>query len=316
MGERLPLPYPNGWFRVCESEQLGNGDVKPIHYFGEDFVLFRDEGGVAHVLDAYCPHMGAHLGHGGAVEGDTLRCPFHAWRFDGKGKCVEVPYAKRIPAKAEMASHQVCEKNGIIMLWHDAEGRDPWWQLPDVPELESDEWTRPVRREWRVRSHAQEQMENICDPAHFQFVHGTPRPPEPTASSEGHIFRLHAKLPFTTPRGEIEGTLDIESHGFGMGVTRFSGIVDTTLVITGSQVDDELHETIIRFMVKKLPDERATSAVGDAFIAEIEKQYGEDIPIWENKVFLDSPMLCDGDGPIGMLRNWATQFMPNGLAAN
>ena len=48
-------------------------------------------------IDAFCPHLGAHLGYGGLVEESTIRCPFHAWRFDGTGACVEVPYV--MPAK-------------------------------------------------------------------------------------------------------------------------------------------------------------------------------------------------------------------------
>ena len=47
---------------------------------------FRTEAGEVAVLDAFCPHMGAHLGHGGKVEGGGLVCPFHAWKFDGAGK--------------------------------------------------------------------------------------------------------------------------------------------------------------------------------------------------------------------------------------
>ena len=44
-------------------------------------------------MDAYCPHLGAHLGHGGRVEGGAVRCPFHAWLWGGDGRCLEVPYA-------------------------------------------------------------------------------------------------------------------------------------------------------------------------------------------------------------------------------
>jgi 3-ketosteroid 9alpha-monooxygenase subunit A len=48
--------------------------------------------------------------------------------------------------------------------------------------------------------------------------------------------------------------------------------------------------------------------VGRAFVAEIDRQFGQDIPIWENKIHLPRPLLCDGDGPIALLRSWARQF--------
>ena len=79
--QRFPMPIPFGWFFVAYSDELAVGDVKPLHYFGRDLVLFRNESGQAGLLDAYCPHLGAHLGYGGEVQGDSIRCPFHAWAF-------------------------------------------------------------------------------------------------------------------------------------------------------------------------------------------------------------------------------------------
>ena len=94
--ERFPFPaYPNGWARVALGEDLPPGGVVPLRYFGRDLVLFRTDSGEARVLDAHCPHLGAHLGHGGRVEGEGIRCPFHAWWWDGDGRCLEIPYASR-----------------------------------------------------------------------------------------------------------------------------------------------------------------------------------------------------------------------------
>ena len=111
-------PFPNGWFQVAYSDELDTGDVLPLEYFGKHLVLFRDDDGMAHVLDAFCPHLGAHLGYGGRVEDNCIRCPFHAWRFDGGGQCVEVPYANKIPPLAKLDAWHVCEVNGLIMVWH------------------------------------------------------------------------------------------------------------------------------------------------------------------------------------------------------
>ena len=101
--KRIPLPHsPNGWFKVVFSDELAVGDVRAIHQFGRDLVVFRGEDGAAHVLDAYCPHLGAHLGVGGKVVGNAIQCPFHGWRWDGAGACTDVPYAKKIPALARI----------------------------------------------------------------------------------------------------------------------------------------------------------------------------------------------------------------------
>ncbi|MBK7972698.1 MAG: Rieske (2Fe-2S) protein [Deltaproteobacteria bacterium] len=63
MASRFPMPQnPNGWFQVGLSRDVSAGEVKSIHYFGKDLVLFRTQEGEAKVFDAVCPHLGAHLG--------------------------------------------------------------------------------------------------------------------------------------------------------------------------------------------------------------------------------------------------------------
>ena len=96
MSGRYPFPaYPNGWFRAAYSKELAVGEVKALRYLGRDLVLYRDEDGAPHVLDAFCPHLGAHLGHGGCLEDDKLVCPFHAWKFNTDGSIAEIPTRRR-----------------------------------------------------------------------------------------------------------------------------------------------------------------------------------------------------------------------------
>ncbi|MYE53293.1 MAG: Rieske 2Fe-2S domain-containing protein, partial [Gammaproteobacteria bacterium] len=70
------LPMPFGWFALCYSDELAVGEVKPLHYFERELVLWRGEDGTPRLLDAYCPHLGAHMGYGGKVDGPHLQCPF------------------------------------------------------------------------------------------------------------------------------------------------------------------------------------------------------------------------------------------------
>jgi len=115
MNSRYYTPaIPDGWFQVAYSDELKPGEVLPLAYFGGSLVLFRSESGEASVLDAFCPHLGAHLGYGGKVEGNCIRCPFHAWKFDRAGQCTEVPYAQKIPPKAKIKPWVVRELAGLI----------------------------------------------------------------------------------------------------------------------------------------------------------------------------------------------------------
>ncbi|HIF63819.1 MAG TPA: aromatic ring-hydroxylating dioxygenase subunit alpha [Deltaproteobacteria bacterium] len=317
MSERIPLPILEGWFCVLASDELEPGSLQALHCFGREMVAFRGEDGQAHVIDAFCPHLGAHLGHGGRIEGNNLRCPFHAWEYDGSGKCVHIPYSKHIPPKARLKSWRVVEKNGLIFVWHQERDDEPGWDIPDVPEWGEEGWTKPDARVFRVRSHPQEMAENVVDSVHFQYVHGTPERPRMKARIDGHVLEASQELTFTTPRGEVKGDVKIRAYGPGFSVTRFSGIIDTLLLITGLPIDDELNQTTIRFVVKELPaGEEATRSVAKAFIDEIERQYSQDVPIWENKRHLAKPILCDGDGPIGLLREFYQQFYPDSWSAH
>ena len=64
--------------------------VKAVRVLGLDLVLFRDVSGPFGLLDRDCPHRGADLAFG-RNEGDGLRCPFHGWKFDRQGQCLETP---------------------------------------------------------------------------------------------------------------------------------------------------------------------------------------------------------------------------------
>lgn len=140
---RVALPIPNGWFAIAWSRDLDAGGVKRIRYFNEELALFRTRSGEPKVLDAYCPHLGAHLAEGGRVIGETIRCPFHGWQFDGAGRCTHIPYCDRIPPRAQVRSWPVVERDCMIFVWHHAEGQPPNWEVPRMAELEDPEWTPP-----------------------------------------------------------------------------------------------------------------------------------------------------------------------------
>jgi len=306
---RFPMPrYPNGWFQVAYSDELAPGAVKPLKYFGKDLVLFRTEGGEVKLLDAHCPHLGAHLGHGGKVKGDCVECPFHAWKFDGTGACVEVPYAKKIPPRATLQTWEIREVNGLIMTWHHVDGAPPSWEVPALPEYQSADWTPYEKRSWKIRTHNQEMAENSVDSAHFLYLHGTQEMPETHAEVNGHVLRSVSSTVMKTPQGKVKGEVEAIVYGFGFTTTRFRGLVETLLVSSATTIDEDHVELRFAFTVKKMVNEGVTSTVGAAFQREIGRQLEQDIPIWENKIYVHPPVLVDGDGPIGLFRRWAKQF--------
>lgn len=315
MGGRFPFPIPTGWFCVQWSHEVEVGQVKPLKVFSKDLVIFRTSTGDVSVLDAFCPHLGAHLGHGGCLEEDRLVCPFHAWKFASDGSIAEIPYAKKIPKKTGLNAWPVVERNGMIYVWHDLAGREPMWEVPVIPEVEDPAFTEPRFREWSVKSCNQEMAENQVDAAHFLYLHGTAKMPVTQTKRNGHHLHTTSTTAMTTPGGMVEGAIEVNAWGFGFTTTRFTGLVETLLLSAATPISEEECELRFAFMVRDI-GKGITGGVGKAFMAEISRQLEQDIPVWENKVYLDKPILCDGDGPIGVFRLWAKQFYPEiGMAA-
>lgn len=307
---RFPFPVPTGWFAVAWSKDLAPGQVKPIRYFEKELVLFRTEDGVAHVLDAFCPHLGAHLGHGGKMVDDKLVCPFHAWEFAGDGTCANVPYAAKTPTRgANLDCWTVLEANTFIYVWHDLAGRPPLWDLPVITECEDDGWTDIRTLEWEVGTCNQEMAENQVDAAHFHYLHGATEMPETSCKVDGFHMRTIASTGMATPAGPVKGQIEVNAYGFGFTTTRFTGLVETLLMASCSPIERDRCKLRFAFTVRDI-GKGITGGVGKAFMAEIGRQLEQDIPVWENKIYLDKPMIVPTDGPIGMFRKWSKQFYP------
>jgi 3-ketosteroid 9alpha-monooxygenase subunit A len=309
---RFPLPrYPQGWFQVAYSDEIAPGQVKAIRYFGKDLALFRTESGQVHVIDAFCPHLGAHLGVNGVVKGEEIQCPFHAWRFNGQGTCTAVPYATIVPKKAKVGTWHVREINTAIMVWHDIDSQPPTWELPHIPEFFSDEFSQTQRKEWKLRTHNQEMAENVVDSAHFKYVHGTLYQPATTIEAVDHLIHMVSPTIVRTPGGDIPGQIESHAYAFGFSTTRFTGMAETLLMGCVAPIDDEYVHVRFTFTVKMNLGADITKGIGRAFVKEISRQLEQDKVIWENKTFLDRPMICDGDGPLALFRRWSKQFYPD-----
>ena len=138
----IPPPYPNGWYELMRSEDLPVGQSRAINMNDEHFAVFRNKNEQVFVTDAYCPHLGANLGVGGTVVGNCIECPFHGWQFDGEtGECTAVPYASKVPNFVKIKIWPSMEVNGLILVWYDAEGRDPSFTVPEYPQIKSGHWT-------------------------------------------------------------------------------------------------------------------------------------------------------------------------------
>lgn len=162
--------FAQGWYWVLRSSDLRRGQVKPVNVLGRELAVYRGADGTVAALDAYCPHMGAHLAEG-KVDGDGVRCFFHGWKFDGSGECVDVPCKQGGSVRAGVQSWPVDEKYGVIWIWTGDQARHP---VPYVPELENTEVDAFVGADFEKGCHPNVVMINAIDANHFNTVHHLP----------------------------------------------------------------------------------------------------------------------------------------------
>lgn len=313
--DRYPFSdLPTGWFVVATSDELLPGQVTTRRYFDRDLVLFRTESGDVAVSDAHCPHMGAHLGDG-RVEGETLRCPFHAFRFDREGSCVATGYGKGLPRRAKLHTWPVQERSGLVLVWHDADGKPPHWEVPALPV---DSWSRLRCRRLEVDSHPQETSENSIDFGHFTAVHNF-HSAEMTqeVKTDGPLLRSAYSVMATLgaiglPQRTVRGDFEVEVWGLGYSLVNLwveAFGVHARLFVLPIPLDEEHID--LRLACSTNHRSPIISVVLREIIARtFWKEVGEDIPIWTRKKYLATPALAPGDGPITLYRKWAAQFYP------
>ena len=73
----------------CELPEPGGAPVR-VQLLGERLVAFRDPAGAYGLIEEFCAHRCASLWFGRNEEGG-LRCPYHGWKYDASGQCVELP---------------------------------------------------------------------------------------------------------------------------------------------------------------------------------------------------------------------------------
>ena len=317
-----PPLFPFGWFAVALCRELGKGVVLTRRFMDREIVVYRTESGTVCAAEAYCPHLGAHLGHGGEVCGEELRCPFHGFRFSVQGSCVYSPSGAPPPA-ARLGLLEVREIHGAILVWHGPAGQVPW-EIEPLAGDESD-WHLVKHTVRRLRSHPQELVENSIDITHFSALHGL----QNVQMVEPPIFagpRMRADYTYTqlTPwRSGVDVKMRIRIDGLGFVVDEVD-MRGLSLRVFSLATPVGERETIQYLLVSVR--KRGRSPVGKAFWRGIEKVSGpfilrglvdqikQDDPVWTNKKYLRRPAIADGDGPIHAYRRWASQFYPEGAA--
>ncbi len=325
---RFPFAsLPSGWFAIAFSDDVPRGSVRPLRYFDRELALWRGHDGIARLVSAHCPHLGAHLGHG-TVRGDALHCPFHGWAFDGTGRCVafatgdpDAPLRAATPSFADRTRVQcwsVVEDAGLVFAWHHPDGAPPTWQLPPLP---TEGWSADDRIVWRnVATHPQEVLENTVDPSHFPVVHGARSPSVGRPSIDGHVMSVpirfqHAAKLVGRDDEVVEVHLDARMHGLGQLIA-WTDVpehgISTRQRMYCTPIDRERIDIRAVLNVRETGDPAFLASVAEIVGRLYREDFERDMHMWEHKRYHVRPRLGPLDGPIMAYRRWAAQFYGDG----
>ena len=314
---------PTGWFQVAWSDEIAAGQVHRMHYFDQEMVAWRAQSGRPTVMDAYCEHLGAHLGHGGHVDGEAIQCPFHGWQWDAEGRNVCIPYEPRPNPGRRMRTYPVTERNESVYIWHDMHRRAPYFDVPDVfadftGEATAADYYPQMRLDRAaLRLHPQFVLENGVDFAHFKFVHKTPIVPLFTRHDfSGPVARVDFTITFEGPDGQsiddVSSGVEAINGGLGVAVTKSWGMVDNRTISAITPVDEATCD--VRFTVyigRPAGDSPKSEARAREFGQVVIDQFQADIDIWSHQRYRETPALAPSEHKsFTEFRTWAAQFYP------
>lgn len=348
---REPPRHPLGWFAPLRSREVRRDRPTTFSFMGQELVAFRGSNGQVAILDATCPHFGAHLGRGGEIVGDSIRCPFHKLEFDGTGRCSGAAshYDPSKVGHIKTRAWASRERFGMIFVWHGPNPSAPAWEMP-LDALSWEGWTDPITNDGIPMPRVQPLWvaENIADVAHLRTVHcwdllDVVVPPQ--EHQDGYyrivvdvVWRLGARA--KSPRVQALGRLvnsafRLEAKILNPGVivaeatlTEEQGGMQVRNVVLVNPVGERDAHLRILVSVKRQFDaswirggQRLFGLCPEDLIAQVMLAIGtddfrSDAIIWSHRRHLDAPRPLKGDGPLVDFRRWSTRFWPETHAAD
>lgn len=320
-----PDRYARGWHCLGLAEEFRDGQPHAVEVFGTKLVVWADSDGEIRVLDAYCRHMGGDLTQGTVKDGN-IACPFHDWRWGGGGRCQAIPYARRIPLRARTRTWETCEQNKQLFVWHDHEGNPPIPEqaIPEIAGIHDGQWSDWTWNRLLIEgANCREIIDNNVDMAHFFYIHyayptsfrnvfdGHTATQVMTSKSRPDVYESDhfdpeaALLSSTASYYGPSYMIDYLHNDFGNGFEVESALINCHYPVTQDSF-------VLQWgvAVKKTDgvDEKTGGKIAKAFSESFGEGFMQDVRVWQAKVPVQNPLLCEEDGPVYQNRRWYDQF--------
>lgn len=161
---------PDFWYPVAASRSVRKKKTFAATFAGERIALYRGESGAVYALEDRCAHRQVPLSMG-VVEGDALRCCYHAWAYRGNGRIWQIPYLPKGAARPPrgVRAYPVREAYGLVFVFPGDPQKAATTALPELPEFASAKH-KTMTFSRTVRCHYSFMHENLLDMNH-QFLH-------------------------------------------------------------------------------------------------------------------------------------------------
>jgi 5,5'-dehydrodivanillate O-demethylase len=160
------------WHPVAAAAELTEQKpIRAVKILGEELVVYRDKKGDYALVGEHCPHRSASLAYG-SVDEEGIRCPYHGWKFDGMGKCLEQPAEPADSTFKDRIKHVAYPVQYLGGLVYAYLGPAPVPLLPRWDVLVWEHGRRWIVKDSLIDCNWLQAMENSVDPAHLFWLHG------------------------------------------------------------------------------------------------------------------------------------------------
>ena len=159
------------WMPIAPKAEVDEVIKRPVRLLGEDLIVYKDERGRYGLLGEHCSHRSASLWYG-KIDGEGIRCPYHGWKYDVTGRCLDQPAEPKDSIYKDSIHHTaypVREMGGLLFGYL---GPAPAPLVPRYDVLARPDWERRIEIHPVLDCNWLQPMENAVDPAHLYWLHG------------------------------------------------------------------------------------------------------------------------------------------------